>query len=285
MKPFLPLIINPVAGSFHRKRFQKACDILREKFILKEFYTQKRGDAQEIAREVSKESPAAIAVVGGDGTFNEVINATAYSGIPLSFIPAGTSNVLAKEHLIPEEMVEAAKRILSGRETELHLGYINGRYFALMAGAGFDGATVYNLNKPLKILLGKGAYVLSGLQTFCRYRPERLKIDVDGREYEATDVIVCNARRYGGNFTICPDADMRRPLLDLFILDGKGRMDLFRVFLGIIRGKRLEFSNTSYLEARRVYIDGDAHVQVDGDYFGRTPVEITIRERAIKLII
>jgi YegS/Rv2252/BmrU family lipid kinase len=285
MKPSLFLIINPIAGSFDRAAFKEACSLLQEHFVLKEFYTSKRGDAEEIARRIIPEKPSVIAVVGGDGSFNEVVNATAYSGIPLSFIPAGTSNVLAKEFSLPEDNIEASKKIITGQIKELHLGYINNRYFVLMAGVGFDGASVYYLNKKLKRLIGKAAYVLSGLMVFSRYKTERLKIKVDNREYEGTDVIVCNAKKYAGAFSICPDADMTKPALDIFILHGKGRMDVLKVSLGIIRGIPLKLNNVTFVEGRNIYISGNAHVQVDGDYFGRTPVEITIRERALKLII
>ncbi len=285
MKPSLFLIINPIAGSFDRVAFKAACNLLQKHFVLKEFYTNKRGDAEEIARRIICEKPTAIAVVGGDGSFNEVVNATAYSGIPLSFIPAGTSNVLAKEVSLPENLIEASRRIITGQPREFHLGYINNRYFVLMAGVGFDGASVYHLNKKLKRLIGKAAYVLSGLMVFGRYKTRKLKIKVDNREYEGTDVIVCNASKYAGAFSVCPDADMTKPALDIFILHGKGRMDVLKVLLGIVRGIPLKLNNVTFVEGKNIHIRGEAHVQVDGDYFGRTPVDITVRERALKLII
>ena len=85
-----------------------------------------------------------IIIAGGDGTINEVINGILSSdtadrrGVPLAVIPLGTANVLAKELNIPEKIEDALKLALAGSAQKVSLGRINGRYFSLMTGIGFD---------------------------------------------------------------------------------------------------------------------------------------------------
>ncbi len=285
MKPLAALIINPVSGSFSDKKMAGAVKLLEQNYRVTLFYTKKRGDAEEFSRELIKDKPALIGVVGGDGTFNEVINSTACSDIPLAFIPTGTSNVLAKEFSIPEDIQKATERMLSGRARDLHLGLINNsRYFALMAGIGFDGEAVYKVNSKIKRLIGKGAYIISGFQVMVNYSPERLKIIIDEKEYEGYGLIVCNARKYAGPFSVCPDADMSAPHLCVFIMHGRGRIDVLKTVLGIIRGNSLKLDNITYTKGLKISVTGEAHIQIDGDYFGKTPAEITLKEHALKLI-
>ena len=86
--------------------------------------TGKRGDAESFARQISSEfgvksselrndknlepithdSKLLIIAAGGDGTYNEVINGIACTNIPMAILPLGTTNVLAKELNIPEDV-------------------------------------------------------------------------------------------------------------------------------------------------------------------------------------
>ena len=59
-------------------------------------------------------------------------------------------------------------------------------------------------------------------------------------------------------------------------LRGKNVVDTFRYILGIVTGSHLKFGDVEYLKARHIAINGHAHIQIDGDYFGITPVEISI---------
>jgi len=277
------LIVNPASGSFSEKRLMSAVGLLKEKFgDVSILYTHKGGDAEVMARDAVRKSPDVILAVGGDGTFNEVVNGTAFTDVPVAFIPAGTTNVLARELDLPADIYDATLKALSGRIEYVHLGRINGRYFVLMAGVGFDGEAVYGVNQRVKRLSGKGAYVLSGLKCFMRYRPGRLRIVIDGRVYEGHGLIVCNAGYYAGNFRVCPDAGLGSPYLHVSVMQGGKRSDLLRYVLGVVSGRHKE---QVCIKGRRIDVSGDAHIQIDGDYFGRAPAVITFHEKALRLIV
>ena len=89
-----------------------------------------------------------VIVAGGDGTINAVVNglmqARPVDGptLPLGIIPLGTQNVLAQELGIGGDIESSAAMIQRGRKIAIDIGDANGRYFALMAGFGFDMAVV-----------------------------------------------------------------------------------------------------------------------------------------------
>lgn len=293
MKPSLTLIINPAAKRASERRIQKAVRLLESAgYDAGIFITRGKGDAEYIARKASEAGESLIIAAGGDGTFNEVINGIALSQSNMAILPMGTTNVLAKELGIPEDIEGAVRRILNGNTHNVSLGSITlthhsplvTRYFCLMAGIGFDGEAVYNINESLKRYSGKGSYILSGLKILSRYFPEPLTLIINGDTCTGYSAIIGNASKYGGNFRVTPDATLLKPELYVFVMHGKKRSDIIRYLWGIFRGTHIRFKDITYLKALSIEIKGDARIQIDGDYFGSTPAAVTVVPNALRLI-
>lgn len=280
------LIVNPVSGAFSEKKLNASIELLKKRYKdVKIYYTGKRGDAEVFARNAARESPEMIMVVGGDGTFTEAVNGLAFTDIPTAFIPSGTANVLALELSIPQDIYQATLKAINGKPEYINIGSINDKYFVLMVGVGFDGETVYRLIHRTKHLLGKLAYIISGLRVFISYYPKKLKINIDGKDYEGYGIIICNSKYYGGSFVICPGASLNTLKLFSFIMHGRRRIDLLGYLIGILIGKQVCLKNITIVEGQEITILGDAYVQTDGDYFGTTPAKIKIHKKALKIII
>lgn len=284
------LIGNPVAGVGALKKIEKAINILRQRGIPFEiFLTKKRGDAETFAREIKESYNDKILVIGcgGDGTYNEIVNGLVYSSVPFAILPMGTTSVLAKELDIPSQIDKAIDIALRGKVERVHLGKIKNRekqkFFILMAGVGFDGSVVYNVNLETKRRLKKIAYIISGIKTLLNYQPDELEIQNE-KSRKAYTVIVSNASCYGGRFKIAPDTDLRSPFLSVFLSKSVSKSSLVLQILGVILGKHLKMKNTEYFHTESLKIFGKAHVQIDGDYFGETPVEIEIVRNALNLV-
>ena len=255
-------------------------------------FTEKQGDAEECARKASQNGDSFIVAAGGDGTFNEVMNGMAMGGARLALLPMGTTNVLAKELCVPEDLEGAVAVVLTGKEHLVSLGRVTlpqlsppvTRYFCLMAGIGFDGETVYGINPALKKYWGKTAYILSGLKTLAGYSPAELTFAVNGQSLRGYSAVIGKSSKYGGHFRITPDASLERPELYACIMQGKGRTDILRYAAGVLAGRHLGFRDIIYLRTDSVSIRGEAPVQVDGDYLGTTPAEISVVPGALRLI-
>lgn len=296
------LIVNPIAGNKALRSIKNIEDLLNKKASLTTFITQKKGDAELFAREISSRisrdksqiSNLLVIVAGGDGTFNEVINgilsskesAAKKKTVPLAFIPLGTTNVLAKELNIPENVEKAVHLALTGAAKKISLGRINGRYFALMAGIGFDGEAVLRAEDSMKKISGKEAYIFSGINTLIKYNPSLIEVKTSEGTFTGYTAVVGKAKCYGGNFHVTTQASLTEPLLDLCLFKGKTRKDLVRFIIGVVRERHLNFNDVFYGKFSEMEITSnkEVHVQIDGDYFGTLPAKIDVVKDAISLV-
>ena len=289
MKPLVVIIANPAAGRASAEEIRHAARFLEGKGCIAEILlTQKRGDAERFAREALLKKPLFIMAAGGDGTINEAVNGMAGSETPLAVLPLGTTNVLARELNISNDISTYPDKALAGDFRTASMGRIEAgggsRYFSLMAGIGFDGRAVHDMNPSLKNVSGEAAYFLSGLMSLVRYSPDNISLTIEGREYPAHSAIVGKSSRYGGDYRITPDAGLFDPFFYTCIFQGRTRRDLLRYVFGVLRGRHLEYKDVAYLKSDFVEIRGSAHIQIDGDYFGTTPAGISIEKDALKIL-
>ena len=113
--------------------------------------TERRGHAQELARQAALDGLDVVVAFGGDGTVNEAVNGLLADGphpdLPaLGILPCGSANVLARSLRLPRDPVEAAGVLLDavreGRRRVIGLGAADERYFTFCAGLGLDAEVV-----------------------------------------------------------------------------------------------------------------------------------------------
>ncbi|MGQ9570246.1 MAG: diacylglycerol/lipid kinase family protein [Thermodesulfovibrionales bacterium] len=293
MSSYIIIIFNPTAKGASERKISKASDFLKSKgYRVKILITKNKGHAEILAKDAIKDNPSLIIAGGGDGTFNEVVNGIAGSKIPMAILPMGTTNVLAKELGLPESVKGAMKVAIRGTPKTVSIGKISithqsliiSRYFLLMAGIGFDGEAVFRIKETFKKISGKGAYIISGFETLSTYNPEELIIEFNGERRNGYSAIISKVAKYGGNFKITPDASLTDPSFYVCLFKGKRRIDILKYVIGIIAGRHLRFADVEYLKASRVRVKGDAHIQIDGDYFGKGNADIEIVPDALRLV-
>lgn len=292
MKSSVVIISNPIAFKASSGKVARASYYLQSKgYTVESLFTGKKGDAEEIARNVIEKSPSLVIAAGGDGTFNEVINGIAGSEIPMAILPLGTTNVLAKELGIQETVersmdvaIKGTPRIVSLGKITLQQGSPKTRYFCTMAGVGFDAMTVFGLNKKFKKISGKGAHIYSGMKVLSRFHPAELAFKIGEKRSAGYSAIIGKGSKYGGHFKITPDARLTDPNLYICIFKGEKRLDIFRYVVGVLTKSHLRFKDVEYLMAQKIQIDGSAHVQIDGDYLGMTPALIETAPVTVRLI-
>lgn len=281
------VIANPTAGRQGPQRIEQAVAALRRRGARVDlWYTSKRGDGQELCGTAIAQNPAALVAAGGDGTINEVINGLAGSSIPLGILPLGTANVFAQEIGLGNDMQKAIATIVEGRGERVHLGRAGERYFLLMAGVGFDAQVVYELDLGLKKMLGKLAYVLTGLKVLLASPSQQLEIIADGETLHGYGIIIGKARHYGGKFQATPLAGLHLPELDLCIFQRRGPLPLLRYATGIARGRHLELPDVLYRKAQQVSLRcaKPLPVQADGDLIGRLPMDFSVARDALTIL-
>jgi YegS/Rv2252/BmrU family lipid kinase len=257
------------------------------------------GDARRLAETCDENRYSVIAVAGGDGTINEVVNGLAHrsNGSPaLAIVPLGTANVLAHELGLRSSAAQVANTMIAGRELLVHPGEVacgNGtRCFSLMAGAGFDAKVVAGVSARLKRRFGRAAYLWRSLVETRRYRPVRYAVEVDGRRFEAASVIVTRARLYAGPYVLAPAATLGEPLLHVCLFERWGRSHTIRFGLALLLGRLPHAGGFRVVAGQdvRISVLSDAGerrrqpVQIDGDDALTLPVCIAVAPAAVRLM-
>ena len=150
-------------------------------YLVTTMVTSKKGEAEYFAGTHAGEHELIVAA-GGDGTLNEVVSGLVSEklSIPLGYIPCGSTNVFAEAHLIPTDMLAAAKAIACGTTREMDIGRFGEQVFAGCATFGAFTWMAYTTDQELKNHLGLGAYVLDGAFDLSRLRPWHVKFTIDG---------------------------------------------------------------------------------------------------------
>ncbi|MCS7006956.1 MAG: hypothetical protein NZL88_05320 [Gaiellaceae bacterium] len=189
------LIVNPFASGVDEHRLEAVRRALPRDTEAR--LTTARGEATTLAAEAG--AVDAIYVLGGDGTYNEVLNGIRRD-VPLGFLPGGGTSVLPRALGLPRNPVEAARRVCEGRARRISLGRVEGRRFGFSAGLGLDAELVRRVDElgrsPDGRRPGDTAFVRVALELLgerhARFEPE-LEIEGFGR---AAFVLVANCSPY-----------------------------------------------------------------------------------------
>ena len=227
-----PLIYNPLAGAGERRAMKAAHTLKKLGARIELFPTTESGSATELARLAVSRGAPRIIVAGGDGTLNEVINGIAGTRTELAIIPTGTANVLAIEMDVPMNVTKACALAFEGKATAVDLGLAGDRYFALMAGIGFDAMVIKNINPVLKKTIRHAAFPVSGLVTFIQEDLPLLSVKTADHETEGYFVVVANSKYYGGRFGPTPDASMTDGMFDICVLKKKRLAEMLNFWIG-----------------------------------------------------
>jgi len=300
------LIRNPLAGRRRRGLVEAVMRHVREAgWTIDLVDTTAAGDARRIAETCDAARYAVIAVAGGDGTINEVVNGLARRGgetPALAIVPLGTANVLAQELGLVFKAAALANTMMTGRALLVRPGEAcspnfeglrDPRCFSLMAGAGFDAKVVAGVSAPLKRRLGKAAYVWRSLVEARRYRPVRYAVEIDGARYEAASVIVSRSRLYAGPYVVAPLAALGEPLLHVCLFERWGRSQTLRFGLALLLGRLPRTSGFRVIAGHDVKVSvlSDAGerrlqpVQIDGDDALTLPISINVAAGTVRLLL
>lgn len=219
--------------------------------------TKYAGHAIEISRRLVKDAvePVKIVILGGDGTFNEVINgARDYSKLELGYIPTGSGNDLARGLKLPDNPMENLNRILESKEYwNMDLGCLSWddgeskKYFAVSTGVGVDAdvcrrALSSGLKKFLnKIGLGKLTYAILTIQSLFASPVMNAHIMADGQDYGIRDkvlfIAIMNHKCEGGGVPMSPGADAMDGKLSMCCISGVGKLHALTLFPSLLAGK------------------------------------------------
>jgi diacylglycerol kinase family enzyme len=247
---------------------------------------------ESVAKLIAPHLADAVTIVacGGDGTVAAVVTGIGHADVPVGIIPAGSTNVVAREIGIPLHPDAAARLIFGKHElARLDVGVCDGRRFLHMAGAGLDSRLFAATNPRLKRHLGWPAYVPATIRSL-RSGPVRFELTVDGTTVRLRSplVLVANgAAILRPSLPIYPDLRRDDGLLDLIAFTPTGPVQVGRTLLRFATRRLHRSPYAVRLQGREISLIADPPIpfQLDGDVVGMTPARFGIDPGAVRLIV
>ena len=274
-------------------------------------WTERRGHAEEIARDLRLQGVTRMVAVGGDGLLNEVVNGlfdqedvgqpkgtNNAPPILLGHFPAGSGCDFARQLGLSRDPATWSQLLTSGRQVPIDVGNaqwgspdnpVGHRFFVTVAMAGIAGKIAASMDRFGKPLGGLLSYLLVSLRHVLTARSNQIELSIDGQEQEPCSyhlIALANTATTGG-MQIAPRADPTDGWFDLLLVGDLSRWRLLTYFPRIYQGK---LDGVPRVEQRRVRsltaTAGAAQVlmNIDGEPLGELPVRIEMLPAALTML-
>ncbi len=283
-------IVNPASGRGKGLKIARLIKELIHKNNLTDtlYYTDKPHHATQIARDLAGKSQQII-VVGGDGTFQEVINGIVGTPVQLGLIPVGTGNDFVRAAPIPISPQAAFQTVLNGHTMKIDIVRAGDRYFHNALGVGFDAHVVSYANK-IKYLRGSAVYLKAIFQTLTKYNPVQLtyKDEAGARSKDWFLIVVGNGKALGGGFRLTPDAELTDGWLDICLIENMPRPQIIKNLVKVYWGGHKSDPRVELKRARKIEFRSEQGfaVHADGELISMNQkhLEIELIPEAVELI-
>ncbi len=304
----LRVISNPSAGSGSAQRRLPALKrLLEARGIQAEFVeTSGPGDAARLVHEARADAVECLAIMGGDGTLNEVSQGYLDSegrplaGPDLALIPSGTGGDFRKTFGLGDTLEEAVERLATADARPVDLGLLEiashsgetiRRAFLNITSFGLGGLTDRLVNAGPKWVGGRAAFFFGSLRALISYANAPVRVRVDGQvvlEAPIVNVAVANGRYFGGGMKIAPDASADDGQFDVIAVHDRTRVQGVALAPRIYQGTHLgqpgvHFARGALIEAESLVPRAEVLIDMDGETPGRLPLVARVAPGALKI--
>ncbi len=255
-----------------------------------------------LAHRASIQDVRAVVAAGGDGTARLVAEKTP-PHLPLTILPLGTENLLARHLDLSTDTRGMAERIADGWTVQIDAGEANGRLFTLMVGCGFDADVVRRLHRDRRGHIHHLSYIKPIVDAIRNYDYPPVRVhyrpvpngaspgsDRPAGENEAVTarwVFVVNLPRYAGGLNFAPEASGTDGLLDVCTFKEGSLWSGLLYLGGVVLGQHQTMEDCCLIRTPELTIESAAPVpyQIDGDPGGELPLTIRILPKRLTLIV
>ena len=273
------IIVNPQGGKGKSlKALQKVEQILKDKNVEYVVHkTERPLHATEITRELSKTPDTKIIMMGGDGSFNEILNGIDnFDNVTLGIVPCGSGNDFVKKSGHPMDIAKAMDIILNGKEEYCDYIQLDDRRCLNVLGGGMDVDVLLNYatrkHGPAKV-----RYYMSLFHVLAHARFHHLRLTVDDGEPMERSVFmigVGNGGISGGGIPICPAADPYDGELSIVVVNEMKKSKILVELPGFLSAKHVKKPYTEVFSGKKLRLEvlDDSKFEVDGEIFDGTDV-------------
>ena len=289
------LIVNPFSG---KKQGLKILEKIQPLFIESDIEidiikTDYSGHSENIAREFDITKYNGLLIIGGDGTFHEVIigllNRSDQKKIPIGIIPAGSGNSFMHD-LDLVDPVKAVNLIISNETRLIDVMRLQMgdeiRYGINLIGWGMVtdvGLTAENIR-----WIGPIRYTLAALFEilFKKSRKAILKIQDKIIDTKFMFIIGCNSIHVGKGMKMAPKAKIDDGLIDVVVVDHEiSRLRLLSVLPKLYKCTHIFEPEVTYYQSNEfsIFTEKNNILNVDGEIIGNTPIKVDVIPQIIEI--
>ena len=224
-----------------------------------------------------------LVCVGGDATLSAAAMAAVRLSVPFLPVPSGFGNIFARAFDHPQRTNRVIKLLEGGHVRRIDVGAINGggeiflshQSYGLLAE--IQGAVERSRAQPRSKLLRHLAYYAMAPRFLLGTQVPTIRVEVDGRVLaeNAALVTVANVETYRGFLSLTPGASPLDGLFDICVIPRTTILGVWARLLKLGFGLRGRWEGVLLRRGR--------HVRVTVD--GRAPDELTVRPRALPLLV
>jgi diacylglycerol kinase (ATP) len=296
------ILVNPSAGG---GRGARAADALRN-FIRQSNWhaelvtTANAADLEQRARTAAAKGYKRILALGGDGTFQILLNALAlHPDVTLGIIPAGGGNDLAKALGIPRDPIQATAILRDGEPRSIDVVRVrtsNGqeRLYAGGGGVGLDADAAHLAATTFANWKGRFRYIAALLHALHQFAPLQVRAtihspDWHGPQTQQSKVLLLgflNTPSYGAGLRVAPHAKLDDGKLELLAVADLNALEILALLPALILFSELRSRRIQRLSITRAHIESDppARFHGDGEILGMTPLEVEILPHFIRVL-
>lgn len=265
-------VVNPAAGGGRgAERFERIRGLAAApgKVVRVEF-TERPGQAAEIARAAANEGWRSVVAVGGDGTTSEVANGLAHSDTALGIVPTGTGCDFVRTVGVPADMARAMVGLWTYAARTCDMGMIGDRRFLNAAGYGFDAAVAEEANrlKDRTRAGGTWPFLVAVSHVLRGYRCPTVSIRLDNGPEETSAALMgtfANGRAYAGGMRISPRSEVGDGQLELVAVRALRPAQVVALLPSVFLGLHTRHPAVSIRSFRSLTVVADIDVPVHAD--------------------
>lgn len=280
------IILNPFAMSHKSGDYWNQIEeYLKNLKISYQYHiTEQVSEAKFLISTLLSEGKRHFMVIGGDGTFNNFVNAVMESTIApneVFMIPIimGTGNDWARTHFAKNTFTYTREFIASGSFTNHDIGLvevfkndlcIEKKHFLNIAGFGFDAEIIKNTMDKKPKLLPQAVYLFSLFTTLMSQKNLKVQLKIDDKmiEKEIISLAVGIGQFNGNGMKQCPSAIPNDHFFEMIVIDKVSKFKVIKNVKNLYDGSHIEKLNeiTSY-KASTIEIKANPNIigEVEGE--------------------
>ena len=294
------VLYNPISGNNKSlKILGKVKSYLNENDVSFDIVkSEYKGHINEILKNKNFSNYFSCCIIGGDGSFHEAINGYMNrkdkERIPLSLVPAGSGNSLARD-LDIIDYKSALEKIIKKQTRSIDVAKISCNNQILYSFNIVGWGMVATVGKKAEKFrwLGTERYTILSLLEIIFKKTYDAKItiyDKNNHKISMNDkfmfIMISGTIHTGKGMKIAPKAILDDGLFDLVLIKNASRIKLLNLMSKLFSGNHIYDELVYYKKIKKIVLETNKaeDLNVDGELKGSSPFELEINKRAITII-